>query len=127
MKFKLKIPCLALNFFAGAAWSILFWLAVTHFRFEISLIALVMLCVLTTVSLADKRAHQLGLNIACWLAGVIVSAIIEVQTDFAHIILPEWNAGNGLGIIVFIPIFIVTGSLTILAAVITSGIKNRRK
>lgn len=127
MKFKLKILCLALNFLTGAAWTILFWLAVTRFGFEISLFALVVLCVLTTFALADISAHQLGLNIAHWLAGGMVSAIVEVQTDFGHILLPEWNAGNGLGVICFIPFFIAAGALTLLAAVTASGIKSRKQ
>lgn len=126
MKFKLKTPYLALNFLAGAVWTVLFWLAVTHFSFEISLTAFVALSVLTALAIADKSAPQLGLNIACWFAGGIVSAIIEIQTDFAHIILPEWNPGNGLGVIGFIPIFIISGSLTILSAVITSAVKHRK-
>lgn len=103
MKFKLKIPRLVLNFLAGVAWTILLWLSVTLFRVEISLAALVVLCVLTTFVLADKNAPQLGLNIAYWFAGGIISATIEVQTDFAHILLPKWNAGNGLGVIGFHP------------------------
>lgn len=98
----------------------MFWLAITHFQLEISLGALVVLSVATVFALADKSAHQLGINISFLFGGVIVSAIIEVQTDFAHIILPEWNAGNGLGIIVVAPVFIVAGALTILAATITS-------
>ncbi len=127
MKFKLKIPRLVLNFLTGAAWTVLFWLAVTRFEPKISLTALVVLSVLTEPSLADKSAPQLGCNIAYWFAGVMISAFIEIGMDFAHILLPEWSAGNGLGVIGFIPLFIIAGSLTILAAVITSGVKGRKQ
>ena len=127
MEFKLKIPRLILNFLTGAAWTVLFWLAVTRFDPKISFTALVALIVLTISALADRSAPQLGLNIAYWFAGGMVSAYIEIGMDFAHILLPEWNAGNGLGVIGFIPLFIIAGSLTIFAAVIASGVKRRKQ
>lgn len=127
MKFKLKIPRLILSFLAGAAWTILFWLAVTLFRAEISIAALGVLCVLTVFALKDKSPPQLGLNITLWFVGIIVSTVIENLTDFAHVFLPEWNNGTGFGAILLLSLFIGAGALTITAAAITSGIGSRKK
>ncbi len=127
MKLKLKIPCLVLCFLAGAAWTILFWLAVTVFPVELSAAALVGFCAATVLSIKDKLPEQLGLNLAAWFVGVTVSAAIEYLTDFPHILLPDPNGGTGLGIILFLPLFIVAGALTVIIAMSISLIASRKK
>ena len=127
MKFKLKIPRVVLCFLAGAVWTILFWLAVTVFPVELSVAALVVLCVTTVFLLKDKLPAQSAMNLAAWFAGLTASAAIEYTTDFPHVLLPDWNGGTGLGVILFLPLFIGTGALTITAAMIISLTASRKR
>lgn len=125
MKFKLIKRDLVLSFLAGAAWTIVFWLAITHFRPEISLGALVVLCVLSALAIRAKEPSQLAFDLACWFLGIFISVIVEYASDFPHILLPEWNAGNGLGVIVLLPFFVLGGLVTILAAILASVISRK--
>lgn len=127
MKLKLKIPRLVLCFLAGAAWTILFRLAVTVFPVELSAAALVVLCAATVLSIKNALPAQSGLNLAAWFAGLTVSAAIEYLTDFPHILLPDPNGGTGLGVILFLPIFLVAGALTVIIAMSISLILSRKK
>lgn len=127
MKFKLIIPRLALCFLAGAAWTVLFWLAVTVFPVELSFAALVGLCAATVFSIKDALPAQSGLNLAAWFAGLTASAAIEYLTDFPHVLLPDWNGGTGLGVILFLPLFVGAGALAITTAMIISLISSRKK
>lgn len=127
MKFKMKISCLALCSLAGAVWTVLFWLAVTVLPVGASIAALVGLSAATVFSLKDKKTPQAGLNLASWFGGLAVSAVIEHLTDFPHVLLPEWNGGTGLGVILLLPIFIAAGAITLTAAMIISLFASRNK
>lgn len=126
MKFKLKKSRLMLSFLAGAAYSFLFLLAMTVFGVGLSLAALVVVCVLTVLVLAETAAPQLWLNIAGWFAGVIISAFIEYTAELVYIFKPGWGEGDDFGIVVFLPIFVAAGIVTVLAAVILSIVRKRK-
>lgn len=126
MKFKLKKSRLMLSFLAGAAYSFLFLLATTVFGVGLSLTALVVLCVLTVLVLAETSAPQLWLNTTGWFAGVIISAFIEYAADLVYILQPDRIEGDDFGIVVFLPFFVAAGIVTFIAAVILSIVRKRK-
>lgn len=122
---KIKLDKIVLNFLTGAAWTIVFWLAVTHFRPEISFGALVVLSVLSALAIRAKEPPQLAFDLVCWFAGIFISVIVEYAANFPHILLPEPNAANGLAVLVLLPVFAFGGLVTILAAILASGMSRK--
>ena len=124
MVFKPKIRRVVFGFLLGVVWTVSFWLAATALPVELSL---AVLCVTTVLALKDKIPAQCGLNLAAWFAGAAISAAVEFPLYLHRMILPDRNSGDGLGIVLLLPIFLAAGSLTITASIVVTLIISGNK
>ena len=127
-KKKVKKIRLVSCFLAGVFITLLFWLSLSpFFDIEFGLFSLIIVIPLSVLIVQDEHFTFFPYNVASYFAGLILSLVAEIVFDFIHILFSdadvEMNAGDGLGVIISAPFYILA---VLLIVVISNIITNHR-